>query len=127
MKFVLYSYVGFFTLFSVWSVWDSFNEKEPLRDIVIDALLYLATVTGMFLYALRVRNESLIQAWKVMSVVLVVAHLWVNLRDRTNVLSGRDKNFRAKAPAARAVLAADVVSALILVPALVINVLYGYF
>jgi hypothetical protein len=105
----------------------SFLDKEPLPDIVSNALLYLTTVAGTFLYTFNVRTALLINAWKIISIVLFVVHLWLILKDRFDVLSGKDEEFRDKPPSARAVLGADLTTAAILLPALVINILYGFF
>ena len=127
MTYLLYIYVVCFALFAAWMIVSSFVDKEPLPDFVSNALLYLTTVAGTFLYTFNVRTALLINAWKIISIVLFVAHLWLILKDRFDVLSGKDEEFRDKPPSARAVLGADLTTAAILLPALVINIRYGFF
>ena len=122
MRIAIYVYMAFFFLFSASVLFDDFKDKSPRWEIVTDLLLLPAGFAGMAFYQFGVEASALKMIWKAVSVLLLAGHVYSDLKSSRQMLAGAGPGEISK----RAVIAADLTSVVLIMPALVINFLFAY-
>ncbi|HKZ80776.1 MAG TPA: hypothetical protein VJ124_21055 [Pyrinomonadaceae bacterium] len=82
MRFILYRYAILYLGFGVCVVASGILDKDARWKILIDAALFLFSLTGMILYMFNLSVSYMIAVWNVVSLALIVGQLGVNLYDR---------------------------------------------
>jgi hypothetical protein len=101
------------------------REKDPLWKSTIDAILFLLSLVGILLYIFNLKIANLVLAWRVISLVLLLGQIAVNLYDRHFILSGKDRSLTRQGE--WSILATDLLTVVITLPAIVVNLLFAYF
>ncbi len=110
--------VGLFSLHALIVPVD--EKKNDLRwETPLDILLSVAGLAGMLFLYLQFDPNWLKIVWIPVSVLLLLAQVWVNLRDRLGWLrcGGADR---------RATRAADLTTFVFLAPSLALNLVYAF-
>lgn len=124
---LLYVYVAFYCIFSFFLIVSGIKHRDPLWKIAADAFLFLIGFTGILLYVFNVKMNSLVVAWRAVSLAFLIGQMAVNLYDRHQILSGRDATLKNQDISQRASTATDIITMIVVLPAVIINLLFAYF
>lgn len=127
MRIILYAYAAIYALFSISVIVDDVRDKHPIWRTATDGALVLIASLGMLFYFLDMKNHSLVLAWRVISVFLLAGQMFMNFYERNLIMSGKDPAIEKGRLSRRAVWATDLVTMIIVLPAIVINLIYAYF
>lgn len=122
-----YVYAGIYVLFNVSVVVDDIRDRHPLWRIGADVALFLIAFLGMIFYFLDVKNDTLIVAWRPISLILLAGQMTMNFYERKLILTGIDSDVDHRRLTRGTVWATDLFTMTIVLPAIVINLIFAYF
>jgi hypothetical protein len=122
-RIALWTYIALFVLISVLAALDDEPGATPIEPAV-DVVVSIATVAGLFFYALRLRNPRLMGAWKVIAPLILAAEIGL-LLFRWPELVAPDPELSATEHRVFLAVALTLAAAL-LVPAIVLNFRFAF-
>jgi hypothetical protein len=122
---LIYIYTGFYLLFSVSTIATDIKDKEPWWDIAASVVLLPLGAVGIFLFLFGVNDPSIKSIWKVVSVVVVVGEVITNVISRRLTLAGKTSLDPEKI-SQWAILGADLIAVVVLVPMFALNLLFAF-
>lgn len=127
MRIVLYVYAGIYVLFNVSVIVDDIRDKHPLWRTGSDAILFLIASLGLVFYFLDVKNDTLIAAWRPVSLILLAGQMMMNFYERKLIMAGKDSDVDHRKLTRGTVWATDLFTMTIVLPAIIINFIFAYF
>ena len=127
MRIILYVYAGIYVLFSLSVIVDDLKAKHPWWRTSSDTALFLIASAGMACYLLGLKNQTLIMAWRPISLILLVGQMMMNFYERNLILAGKDADIDHRRLTRGTVWATDLFTMVIVLPAIVINLIFAYF
>ena len=127
MRIILYLYTTLYFVFAVWVVHSGFTHRDPLWKIVSDGFLFLISLFGLLFYMLAVRTHTIVVVWRVVSLVILVGQVGANLYDRQLVMARQDSSINTGRIPKWSVMTADVLTVVMILPAIALNIVFAYF
>lgn len=127
MRIILYVYAGIYVLFSVSVIVDDIKDKHPLWRTGADTALFLIASLGLVFYFLDVKNDTLIVAWRPISLILFAGQMTMKFYERNLILAGKDSDVDHRRLTRGTVWATDLFTMTIVLPAIVINLIFAFF
>jgi hypothetical protein len=125
LNILIYIYTGLYFVFSAWIIASDLKDKEPWWGTAADVVLLPLGAVGILLFVFSVNEPSLKTTWKAISILVVAGQLFTNVVSRHLTLAGKT-DLNPERISQWAILGADMVVVLLLVPMFALNVLFAF-